>query len=98
MKCKDTKNKLNIFTEMIFSLLVKTKFANIINIIAKKEIIPELTNHNLTINKLINNFDLLINNSELQKKQILQSQKIIKTLCLKNNNSYNASNEILKII
>ena len=90
--------KLNIFTEILFSLFVKTKFANIVNIIAEKEIIPELTNHKLTKNKLIKKFDLLFRSNILQAKQIFQSQKIIKTLCLKNNNSFNACNEILKII
>ena len=90
--------KLNIFTEILFSLLVKTKFANIVNIIAKKEIVPELTNHNLTKKSLIKKFDLLLKNNILQEKQILESQKILKTLCLKTNNSYNACNEILKII
>ena len=90
--------KLNIFTEILFSLLVKTKFANIVNIISKKEIVPELTNHNLTKKSLIKKFDLLLKNNILQEKQILESQKILKTLCLKTNNSYNACNEILKII
>ena len=90
--------KLNIFTEILFSLFVKTKFANIVNIIAEKEIIPELTNHKLTKNKLIKKFDLLFRSNILQEKQILQSRKIIKTLCLKNNSSFNACNEILKII
>lgn len=90
--------KLNILTEIFFSLFVKTKFANIINIIAKNEIIPELINHNLTKEKLVKNFDLLFNSRNLQEKQILESQRIIKSLCLKNNNSLNACNEILKII
>ena len=90
--------KLNIFTEILFSLFVKTKFANIINIIAKKEIVFELTNHNLTKKRLIKKFDLLFRSNILQEWQILESQKIIKSLCLKNSNSFNACNEILKII
>ena len=90
--------KLNIFTELFFSFFVKTKFANIVNIIAEKEIVPELTNHNLTKKKLIKKFDLLFKSDILQENQVLESQKIIKTLCLKNSNSFNAYNEILKII
>ena len=54
----------------MFNFFVKTKFANIINIIAKNEIIPELTNHKLTENKLIKKFDNLINQNHLQKQQI----------------------------
>ena len=33
---------MNFFNFLIVKMLVKTKFANIINIAAKKEIIPEL--------------------------------------------------------
>ena len=90
--------KLNIFTELLFSFLVKTKYANIINIISKKEIIPELTNHNLTSKKLIKKFDVLINNDKLQQLQVKKSYAIAKTFCLKNNYAYNATREILKII
>ena len=39
--------KLNFFTEFIASFLVKIKFANILNILENKMIIPEITNSNL---------------------------------------------------
>ena len=89
--------KLNLFTEFFFSFFVKTKFANIINIMAKREIIPELTNHNLTLKKLIKKFDLLIKNFNEQQKQVIESEKFIKSLCLENNCAHNSSKEILKL-
>ena len=90
--------KLNIFTELIFSFLVKVKFANLINIIANKEIIPELVNHKLNSKKLINKFDHLIINNTLLENQIIEAKEILKLFCLDKNCSHNASIEILKII
>ena len=90
--------KLNIFTEIIFSFLVNVKFANLINIIANKEIIPELVNHKLNSKKLINKFDHLIMNKTLMQNQIIEAKKTLKLFCLDNNSSYNASIEILKFI
>ena len=89
--------KLNLFTEFLFSFFVKTKFANIINIMAKREIIPELTNHNLTCKKLINKFNLLITNFNEQQKQVIESEKFTRSLCLENNCAHNSSIEILKL-
>ena len=80
--------KLNIFTELLFSFFINVKFANIINIIAKKEIIPEVTNHNLTNKKLINTLEKLLYDNDKQKKQIFEINKIINTLRLKNNSSF----------
>tara|TARA_Y100000590_G_scaffold470448_1_gene665069 strand:+ start:17307 stop:18434 length:1128 start_codon:yes stop_codon:yes gene_type:complete len=90
--------KLNLFTEILFSFFVKTKFANIINIMAKKSIIPEITNHKLNISKLKFSFDSLIKNEKLQKLQIKNAKVYINKLKLGKNCSYNACLEILKII
>ena len=40
--------KLNFFTEMILKFFINVKYANIINIMEKKMIIPELLNSKLT--------------------------------------------------
>jgi len=90
--------KLNIITEFLFSFLIKVKFANIINIIKNKEIIPEVINHKLNHKNLIKIFSKNINNAKKQQKQILEVQKILKSLKLKNKSSLNASKEIFKII
>ena len=90
--------KLNIFTELIFKLLVKVKYANLINIMAKKEIIPEIINSKLTNNNLFECFNNLINSEINQKNQIYESQIIIEKLYTKNDFSFNASNEIIKLL
>ena len=64
---------------------------------AKREIIPELTNHNLTFKKLINKFNLLIGNFNEQQKQVIESEKFTRSLCLENNCAHNSSIEILKL-
>ena len=62
--------KFNFFTELILSFFVKIRFANIINIIENKMIIPELVNSNLKKNIFIKQFNYLLNNSVEQTKQI----------------------------
>ena len=47
---------MGLINFFIIKMLVKTKFANIINIAAKKEIIPELLQSNCNPQKI---FDLL---------------------------------------
>ena len=90
--------KLNFFTELIFKFLVKVKYANLINIMAEKEIIPEIINNNLTNNNLFNCFENLINSEINQKNQILESQLIIEKLYTNNDFSLNASSEIINLL
>ena len=90
--------KLNFFTEMLFKTLVTIKYANIINIIANKEIIPEIINHNLTNKNLINAFIEIYKNKTIQKNQIIKVKNILNKLSLKKNSSLSASKEIIKII
>ena len=62
--------KLNYFTELIFKPFVKVKYANIINIISDKMIIPEVVNSNLNKRKLLNNFLSLLESRKNQENQI----------------------------
>ena len=70
--------KLNIITEFILKLFVKIKYANIINIIENKMIIPELTNSNLSKKKFIEEFANLISDDEAATKQIKGINKALK--------------------
>ena len=83
---------------MLFKTLVTIKYANIINIIANKEIIPEIINHNLTNKNLINAFIEIYKNKTIQKNQIIKVKNILNKLSLKQNSSLSASKEIIKII
>ena len=70
--------KFSFFTTIIASLIVKIKYANLINLFANKMIIPELTNFNLTKSKFIKEFNLLISDNSLNKNQIYNINKNLK--------------------
>ena len=58
-------------------MLVKVKFANIINIAAEKEIIPELLQSKCNSKNIFMIVNKLLNNQENMKNQIIKSQEII---------------------
>ena len=62
--------KLNIITELIVNLFVKIKYANIINIVENKIIVPEVTNSNLNKKIFLQEFKKLIFDEELASNQI----------------------------
>ena len=62
--------KLNFFTELLLRPFIKVKYANLINIISNKMIIPEITNSNLNKKNLLNAFLNLSNSNENQNVQI----------------------------
>ena len=61
----------------IVKMLVKVKFANIINIAANEEIIPELLQSNCNPINLYNTVDKLLSDKRALEKQITKSQEII---------------------
>ena len=61
----------------IVKMLVKVKFANIINITAKKEIIPELLQSNCNPTNIYNTVDKLLSDKNALEKQVIKSQEII---------------------
>jgi len=67
-------NKINFF---IIKMLVKVKFANIINIAANKEIIPELLQSNCNSKNIFKKVDELLKDKEALENQITRSQEII---------------------
>ena len=69
--------KMNFINFLIIKILVKTKFANIINIAANEEVIPELLQSNCNsknILKVVSNF--LENPSKMQE-QVKKTQEIL---------------------
>ena len=61
----------------IVKLLAKVKFANIINIAANEEIIPELLQTKCNSKNIFNTVDRLLINQQALEKQIKKSQEII---------------------
>ena len=69
--------KMNSINFFIVKLLVKVKFANIINIAADDEIIPELLQSKCNSKNIFNTVDGLLINQQALEKQITKSQAII---------------------
>ena len=69
--------KMGIINFFIVKMLVKVKFANIINIAANEEIIPELLQSNCNPNKIFNTVDILLDDKRSLEKQLSKSQEII---------------------
>ena len=67
-------NSINFF---IVKLLAKVKFANIINITANEEIIPELLQSKCNSKNIFENVERLLNNKKILKDQIDKSQRVI---------------------
>ncbi len=59
-------------------MLVKIKFANIINIAAKEEIIPELLQSNCNPENIYSVVSNYLDNTEKMEEQILKTQMILK--------------------
>jgi lipid-A-disaccharide synthase len=69
--------KLNFINFMIFKFLVKVKFANIINIINDREVIPELLQNECNANEIYRSVSYLLKNPELIIKQLASCKKTI---------------------
>ena len=69
--------KMGIINFFIVKMLVKVKFANIINIAAKEEIIPELLQSNCNPTNIYNTVDKLLSDKNAIEKQVTKSQEII---------------------
>ena len=88
--------KLNFLSYLIAKTFVKIKYANLLNILENKYIIPEFLQFKCHPELVANELLKLLNNSSYAKKQICNSKKSL--LKLKINNelpSINAVNEII---
>ena len=89
----------NVLTNFLIKKIVKIKFANLVNIIAKKEIIPEFVldkaKPNLIVDKIYN---ILSHNNEAQK-QLDETNNVIKILGYKSETTSvkKIVNEIIKL-
>ena len=69
--------KMGMINFFIIKMLVKVKFANIINIAANEEIIPELLQSNCNSTNIYNTVDKLLSDKHALEKQVTKSQEII---------------------
>jgi len=69
--------KMGMINFLIVKILVKVKFANIINISANEEIIPELLQFNCNSTNIYNTVVKLLSDKNTLDKQVKKSQEII---------------------
>ena len=90
--------KMNIINFLIVKMLVKTKFANIINIAAKEEIIPELLQSKCKPENIFSVVSYYLDNPKNMDEQIIKTQKILKNFKTNNSSSALAANAIKKYL
>ena len=83
--------KLSFINFMIFKLLVKVKFANIINIINDKEIIPELLQKECNAEEIYKTVTYFLKNPELIKRQLIDCKKTLEGIKSKSSSSREAA-------
>ena len=83
--------KINMINYLIMKFLVKVKYANIINIINNKEIIPELLQGECNSKEIFNSVVYFLKNPELAKKQIDSFSKTLENIKSKSSSSSEAS-------
>jgi len=90
--------KMNFLNFWIVKMLVKIKFANIINIINNKEIIPELIQKECNPKEIFNSVVYFLKNPELMKKQINDCEETLTKIRSKTSSSDEASSVLTKFL
>ena len=83
--------KLSFINFMIFKMLVNVKFANIINIINNREIIPELLQNECNAQEIYKTVIYFLNNPDLIKKQLAECNKTLDGIRSKTSSSDESS-------
>jgi len=83
--------KLNFINFMIFKFLVNVKFANIINIINNKEVIPELLQNECNAEEICRSVIYFLKHPELIKKQLHECRKTLEGIKSKTSSSDEAA-------
>ena len=83
--------KINMINYLIMKSLVKVKFANIINIINNKEVIPELLQRECNAKEIYNSVVYFLKNPALMKNQIDNCNKTLDEIRSKSLSSSEAS-------
>jgi lipid-A-disaccharide synthase len=89
---------MNFLNYLIVKMLVKIKFANIINIINNKEIIPELIQKECNAKEIYNSVVYFLKNPELMKKQINDCENTLAKIRSKTSSSDEACSVLNKFL
>ncbi len=90
--------KMNFLNFLIVKMLIKIKFANIINIINNKEIIPELIQKECNSKEIYNSVVYFLKNPELMNKQINDCEDTLAKIRSKTSSSDEASAVLIKFL
>ena len=89
---------MNFIKFFIVKFLVKTKFANIINIINQKEMIPELIQKECNSKEIFRSVVYFLKNPELMNKQILDVNNTLNEIKSKTSSSSEASKVVSRYL
>ena len=90
--------KINMINYLIMKSLVKVKFANIINIINNKEIIPELLQSECNAKEIYHSVIYFLKNPEIMKEQVNICNKTLNDIRSKSSSSSEASSILRKYL
>ncbi|WP_440910506.1 lipid-A-disaccharide synthase [Candidatus Pelagibacter sp.] len=90
--------KLSFINFMIFKMLVNIKFANIINIINNREVIPELLQKECNADEIYRSVIYFLKNPELMKKQVSECSKTLDGIRSKTSSAGEASSILIKYL
>ena len=89
---------MNFLNFMIVKFLVKIKYANIVNIINNKEIIPELIQKECNAKEIYKSVVYFLKNPDFAKKQIDDCMKTLDQIRSKSSSSDEAANILSKYL
>ena len=90
--------KINMINYLIMKSLVNVKYANIINIINNKEIIPELLQGDCNSKEILKSVVYFLKNPELMKEQVDICQKTLDEIRSKSSSTTEASSILAKYL
>jgi lipid-A-disaccharide synthase len=90
--------KLSYINFMIFKLLVNVKFANIINIINNREVIPELLQNECNAKEIFNTVIYFLKNPNLIEKQLSDCKKTLEGIRSRTSSSNESASILSKYL
>ena len=90
--------KINYINFLIMKFLVKVKFANIINIINKREIIPELLQNECNSKEIFKSVKYFLKNPNFSKKQVEDCTRTLEQIRSKTSSSDEAAKILSKYL
>ena len=72
--------KLNALTFYLLKMMIKIKYACLINIISEQEIIPEFIQDNFNVENIVQKFNELLNDDKSRMAQVQKAEQVLNTI------------------